>query len=131
MGVNYEYLEKPGGTFNVPTSYLKQLDQSRWRPTRGDARLDFEVYLNINYTLKDSSRPGKLRLLMMREEPDNETGYVDIPLLPGFGTQLWTHNGFKWWDDSDLGRHVHFEVKAYGTSRCYLTTRYTTYSQVW
>ena len=129
--MNYEYLGKPSGTLVVPTSYNKRLDASRWEPTRGDARLDFEVYLNVNYVLRDSNRPGKLRLFLIRENPEDETGYVDIPLLQGFGKQLWTHSGFKYWDNSDLGRYVHFEVRAFATSKCYLTTRYTAYSMVW
>ena len=132
MGLNYEFMGKNTDKFVIPTSYYKQLDDSRWKPTRTGARLDFTVYLNITYSLPvDAKEDGRVRLFMMRENPDDETAYVDIELPRGKTSKLVTFSSWKYWGSEDEGRYVHFEVRAWNTKTCWAGVRYVTYSQVW
>lgn len=131
MGLKYEFMDKNTTKFVIPTSYYKQMDDTRYKPERGAVRLDYNWYLNIRYGIKDPSRDAKVRVKLVREDPVDPTGYHDIILGKGYEEHLDSSGYSKYWSPDDLGRFVHLELRAYNTTYCYLTTRYVAYSLVW
>jgi hypothetical protein len=120
MAFEYDYLEKIDTTFTVATSYYKTIPKSRYKP-KTNCLLIPKIYVNCSYSLPAGSTvDGRLRINMMREDPEDETFYFDLELPRGRDVKLDTKLELKRWPAEDLGRYVHFEAKAYGVSKCYL-----------
>jgi hypothetical protein len=72
---DYDYLEKPGGTFTVTRDY-KTLDQSTWDPPRSGWENSY-VYLNIKPSFQSGKTVGAIRVRLVREDGDT-TGHHDL-----------------------------------------------------
>jgi len=75
--LDYDYLEKPSGTFTATRDY-KTLDQSSWTPPR-DGWENTLVYLNIKPTFRSGKTHGAIRIRLMRENGDAH-GYDTISI---------------------------------------------------
>jgi hypothetical protein len=132
MAINYDFMEKLDKDFTVATSYAKTVPKSRFKPDHGGILLFPEIYLNVKYTLPAGTADGLLKVYLMREDPEDSTLWGDLILQRGRTYAQDTKLGMKYWGDDDLGRYVHFEVRAYGTKTCYLNDScYSAYGQVW
>lgn len=126
---DYEYRGKLGKTFRVAREF-KTIPDSRWRPGHSGLLIP-KLYLNISYSKPHTGKDGKLRVCMMREDPEDSTFWFDVVLPIGYGNMLETKTDLKRWTNADVGRFVHFEVKAYGVSTCYLNaSSYVSYALI-
>lgn len=121
---DYDYLEKPSGTFAVTTSY-KTLDQSTWTPPRSGWESS-QVYLNIDPTFRDGKNHGAIRVRLCREDGD-ETGHEDIPIdiddLDGDGRTL---RRWLYWEKGGAGDWTKVQLKCIGgMASATIYTRYT------
>lgn len=130
MAFDYDYLEKIDQTFTVSTNYYKTIPKSRYRP-KTNCLLIPKIYVNCGYALSAGTNDGRLRINMTRENPEDETFYFDLELPRGRDQKLDTKLDLKRWGADELGRYVHFEVKAYGTSKCYLNaSTYVAFAEI-
>jgi hypothetical protein len=130
MAFDYNYLEKINQTFTVPSSYYKTIPKSRYKP-KTNCLLIPKIYVNCSYALKAGTNDGRLRIYMVRENPEDETFYFDLELPRGRDQKLDTKLELKRWGADELGRYVHFEAKAYGTSKCYLNaSTYVAFAEI-
>jgi len=74
---DYDYLDKPAGTFTITRSY-KDLDQSEWSPPRSGWE-STQVYLNVKPKFKSGKTHGAIRVRVMREN-DDSTGHDTLPI---------------------------------------------------
>lgn len=133
MSVDYDYRGKIGSRLKVPNNTWTRVPKSRWIPPHGGATLVISPYFNIKYTLPSgSSRPGRLLVRLMRENPNDSTMWYGIWLERGYTWVPDSRDFTKWWSKGDVGRHVHLEVRAERTATCYLNDScYVSYSQEW
>jgi hypothetical protein len=121
--LDYDYLDKPGGTLSVGTSY-KKLDYSTWNPPR-DGWENTLVYLNIRPTFKSGKTHGALRVRLMRENGDAH-GYQDLPIDVDDlddGTAL---KQYLTWEKGGKGDSTWIELKCIGgLASASIGTRYT------
>lgn len=130
MAFDYDYLEKIGAPFTVATSYYKTIPKSRYRP-KTNCLLIPKIYVNCGYSLASGTNDGRLRICMVREDPEDETFYFDLELPRGRDQKLDTKLELKRWGAGELGRFVHFEAKAYGTTKCYLNaSTYVAFAEI-
>jgi len=121
---DYKYLDKPGGTFAVTTSY-KTLDLSTYNPGRSGVEHS-QVYLNIDPTFKDGKAVGAIRVRLVREDGD-DTGHFDILIhqdaLDSDGRIL-----YRWfyWELGGSGDSTKVQLKCLGgLASATIYTRYT------
>ena len=121
--LDYDFLDKPGGTFSATTSY-KKLDQSTWNPPR-DGWENTLVYLNIKPKFKSGKTHGALRVRLMRENGDAH-GYEDFPIDVDDlddGTVL---KQYLTWEKGGKGDSTWIEIKCIGgLESASIGTRYT------
>lgn len=119
---DYDYLEKPGGTLTVGTSY-KKLDNSEWDPPHSGWENTY-VYLNIKPTKWDGDI-GALRMRIVRADGDT-TGHEDLIIarvaLDNDGKTL---RHVSYWEAGD-GKKTHVELECIGgLLEVQIGTRYT------
>lgn len=130
MAFEYDYLEKIDQTFTVVSGYYKTIPKSRYKPKTNCLLLP-KIYVNCSYSLPAGTVDGRLRIRMMREDPEDETFYFDLELPRGRDGKLDTKVELKRWGADELGRYVHFEAKSYGTSKCYLNeSTYVAFAEI-
>jgi hypothetical protein len=121
--LDYDYLEKPGGTFSATTSY-KKLDQSTWNPPR-DGWENTLVYLNIKPKFKSGKTHGALRVRLMRENGDAH-GYQDLPIDVDDLDDGEALKQYLTWEKGGKGDSTWIEVKCIGgLESASIGTRYT------
>jgi N-acetylmuramoyl-L-alanine amidase len=122
--LDYDYLNKPGGTFTVTNSY-KTLDQSNWNPPRAGWENTL-VYLNITPKFKSGKNHGAIRVRLMRENGDAH-GYDTIPIdaddLDEDGVIL---KQYFTWELGEKGGETEVQMKCVGgLESASIGTRYT------
>jgi hypothetical protein len=121
--LDYDYLDKPGGTFTATGSY-KKLDQSTWNPPR-DGWENTLVYLNITPKFKSGKTHGALRVRLMRENGDAH-GYQDFPIDVDDLDDGQTLKQYLTWEKGGKGDSTWIEVKCIGgLESATIGTRYT------
>lgn len=133
MGVKFDYLGKQVADVPLRPGVRKTIPKSRWRPPRGNATLEPTVYTNLHYVNTHATKPGRAWIRMMRENPADGTLNYFLWLPPGYSMILDERcPGHKWWDSSDVGRYVHFDILVTGVKSAYLNEScYVAYDQKW
>lgn len=110
----------------------KTVPNSRWKPT-STGILTPNIYMNLQYTIPSTAtKPGRLWVRVMRENPSDDTMNYQIWLMPGYDYVLDSRSFQKRWSTDDLDRAVHVEVRATGVTSAYLNdTCYAAYSMIW
>lgn len=118
-----------GERYEVSTVDHKEIPGTRFTPNM-NGTLFPKIYLNISYTLPANAvRDGRVRISLMREDPNDSTFWFDIELPRGRTSKLMTAVERKTWSRDDVGRSLYFRAKAYGTSSCVINaTSYISYS---
>jgi hypothetical protein len=103
---------KPSGNFHLAPGPYKRLDVPRI-VARKDGRIDYELYLHLDYRLIDKTRPGILRVKVVREpfhgQPEDPTGYGHI-WLPVGGESMWVPFTHTPWEIAEKDRDVWVEL---------------------
>lgn len=122
--LDYDYLDKPDGTFTITREY-KTLDKSEWNPPRGGWE-NTQVYLNIDPTFKSGKTHGAIRVRLMREDGD-DTGHEDIPIdIDDLDDNGRTLRRWNYWELGEKGASTKVQVECIGgLESCSVGTRYT------
>jgi len=123
--LDYDYLEKPGGTFSVTRSW-KDLDQSYWNPPRKGWENTFS-YMRVTPKFKSGKTHGALQLQIMRENGDEHAPHtipIDIDDLQDDGTFPTT---FMSWELGEKGGSTKVQIRCVGglESATLSSSRYT------
>lgn len=122
--VDYDYLDKPGGTFTVTRDY-KTLDQSEWTPPRSGWENTF-VYLNIKPTFKEGKYIGAIRVRLYREDGDT-SGHEDILIAKdALDSDGRTLRHWLYWEKGVEGASTKIQLVCIGgLTSAEISTRYT------
>jgi hypothetical protein len=121
---DYDYLDKPSGTFTVTTEY-KTLDQSNWSPPRSGWENSF-VYLNIKPTFKEGKTAGAIRVRVYREDGDT-TGHHDLIIIKdALDSEGKTLRHWMYWEQGGKGDTTKVQLQCIGgLQSAAIGTRYT------
>lgn len=125
MELKYDFLDKPGGTLTVGTSYI-DLDMSKWdSPFAGWENT--LVYLNITPTFASGKVAGAVRVRLMREDGDShapDSIVIHKEALDENGVHTAQYFTFE---ASEKGKWTKIQLKCEGgISKAVIGTRYTT-----
>ena len=110
--LDYDYLEKPGTTFSVTTSW-KDIDQSSWNPPRKGWENTF-TYMRVKPTFKSGKTRGALQVRIMRENGDAHAPHtigIDADYLESDGSMPTT---FMSWELGEKGGSTCVQIRCVG-----------------
>lgn len=121
---DYDYLEKPSGTFTVTRDY-KTLDNSTWNPPRSGWENTY-VYLNIKPTFKSGKYFGAIRVRVYREDGDT-TGHHDLIIAKdSLDSEGKTLRHWTYWEAGGKGDSTKIQLQCIGgLESAVISTRYT------
>jgi hypothetical protein len=121
---DYDYLDKPGGTFTVTRDY-KTLDNSTWNPPRTGWENSF-VYLNIKPTFQSGKTSGAIRVRVFREDGDT-TGHHDLIITKeALDSEGKTLRHWTYWEAGGKGDSTKVQLQCIGgLGSAVISTRYT------
>jgi hypothetical protein len=121
---DYDYLDKPGGTFTVTREY-KTLDQSTWTPPRTGWEHTY-VYLNIKPTFQSGKTVGAIRVRLIREDGDT-TGHEDLIILKdALDSEGKTLRHWVYWEQGNKDTTTKVQLLCLGgLASAAISTRYT------